>query len=78
MFYKSPVRNLSTLKHKNCSVHAEINVLNKAMRDTNVSPTEITIVVIRVSSKGQIKGSEPCTGCKKYLTRKGVRKVYYS
>ncbi len=63
-----------------CSVHAEINAYRTFKREHRgkIIPKDIIIVVIRVGKTGDIKSSDPCIGCQKYLTRKGVGKLYYS
>lgn len=57
------------------TIHAEVDALS------NLHPKYLKgldILVIRVNKSGQLVYSRPCNSCIDKLSRKGIRKAYYS
>ena len=63
------------------SRHAEIDAINKIIKWKN-KPSQVDILVIRISTDGKLINSKPCLHCIKYLKRKNnqlkINKIYYS
>jgi len=62
------------------TIHAERAVL-RAVGDVSLL-RDASLVVVRISKRGQILGSEPCHECRCHLTaamrKHGLRRVYFS
>jgi|SRR5581483_2218361 len=63
------------------SKHAEevaIDRLKALTRNTRFNPRHYSIVNIRINSKGELRNSKPCSGCKSIIDEIGIKKVYAS
>jgi len=56
------------------SVHAEVDAIIKAK--TNLK--NLSMLVVRVNSKNQLRIAQPCRWCQMYLEYVGIKKVFYS
>jgi|APGre2960657423_1045063.scaffolds.fasta_scaffold135940_1 deoxycytidylate deaminase len=70
----------SGMKHQ-FSIHAEVDALSKVRKLSKAFLAECEMIVVRIGPqtfKNALKLSMPCTRCKNYIERLGIRKVYYS
>ncbi len=56
------------------TVHAEVDAIIKAKTDLK----NLSMLVIRVNNKNQLRLAKPCRWCMMYLEYVGIKKVYYS
>ena len=56
------------------SIHSEKDCL-KGLRAEQIYGANI--LAVRITNAGNLSHGEPCTGCKKLLKRKGIRKVFW-
>lgn len=58
------------------SLHSEIDCIKKlGLRDDY---HKITIVNIRVDNNGRLTNSEPCSNCKKVLSKYNFKRIYFT
>ncbi len=66
--------------YSDCSLHAERAVLKRIGDTTKLFG--LTMVVVRITSQGDLAGSKPCQECQRHLEKcmrvHGLQKVYYS
>jgi len=76
--FNHPQRSVRHLKSKfqrwPGTVHAEVDAIIKAK--TNLK--NLSMLVVRVNSKNQLRMAQPCRWCQMYLEYVGIKKVYYS
>jgi tRNA(Arg) A34 adenosine deaminase TadA len=58
------------------SMHAEMDALKKVPKKLRRQP--LNIVVVRLSSDGELRLSMPCPVCQKLLQKFKIPKIYYS
>ena len=56
------------------SIHSERDCLN-GLRTSQIYGANI--LAIRITNTGNLSHGAPCKGCKKLLTRKGIKKVFW-
>jgi deoxycytidylate deaminase len=78
--YKShPLQLENSRNPESIFLHAEIDVLIKASKVLTVKEMEkASIVVMRLYKKGGLAPSKPCSGCQKYITSLGIKKVIFT
>ena len=76
--FNHPQRSIRHLKSKfqkwPGTVHAEVDAIIKAK--TNLK--NLSMLVIRVNNRKQLRLAKPCKWCQMYLEYVGIKKVYYS
>ena len=76
--YNDPCRSVRHINKKfqrwPGTVHAEVAAILKAKTDLK----GLSILVVRVNSKNQLRLSKPCEWCLMYLEYVGIKKIYYS
>ncbi|HQF36498.1 MAG TPA: deaminase [Candidatus Dojkabacteria bacterium] len=76
--FNHPQRSVKHLKSKfqkwPGTVHAEVDAIIKAKTDLK----NLSMLVIRVNNKNQLRLAQPCRWCQMYLEYVGIKKVYYS
>ncbi len=76
--YNHPQRSVKHLRRKfqkwPGTVHAEVDAIIKARTELK----GMSILVIRVNNKKQLRIAKPCQYCLMYLEYVGIRKVFYS
>lgn len=78
--------SLRKLSHNNCTLHAEIDAMNKLCNNAkgdNKRVTTVNLIVVRTNKQGELRYSRPCNDCirrLKHLYSRGyrLRYVYYS
>lgn len=82
IIHKNKVLSIGYNYHfNNISIHAEIDACKNYMKLYNCNDLKgVDIIVIRNNGdiNSDIKMSKPCIHCYKFLSNKGVRKIYYS
>jgi deoxycytidylate deaminase len=61
--------------HQLSKIHAEMSAILK-MKGKDCS--HLTLVVIRLNAKNELKNSKPCKGCQAMITENNFSKVWYS
>jgi len=69
-FYMGP----PSPNHRQVSIHSEKDCL-KGLRGDQIYGANV--LAIRVHHNGSLLHGAPCTGCKKLMTRKGVKKAFW-
>jgi len=76
--YNDPQRSVRHLKKKfqrwKYTVHAEVAAILKAKTELK----GLSILVVRVNNKNQLRLAKPCEWCQRYLDYVGIKKVFYS
>ena len=72
--------NINKISNKRSSIHAEINALDRYLKNP-IKHKKINIIVIRINNIGQLCNSKPCYHCivemyKKYS--RIIKNIYYS
>lgn len=56
------------------SIHAEVSAIINAKTDLK----NMSLLVIRINKKNELRLAKPCSYCLKYINYVGIKKVYYS
>ena len=76
--YNHPQKSVRHLKRKfqrwQGTIHAEVDAIIKAKTDLK----NLSLLVVRVNSKNQLRLAKPCQWCLLYLNYVGIKKIYYS
>ena len=56
------------------SIHAEVDAILHAKRDLKGA----CMLIVRVNRFNQFRMAKPCADCMKYITKIGIKKVFYS
>jgi deoxycytidylate deaminase len=76
--FNHPQRHVRHLKRKfqrwPGTVHAEVDAIIKAK--TNLR--NLSMLIVRINKKNQLRLSKPCKWCQMYLEYVGIKKIYYS
>ena len=60
------------------STHAEVNAIQKIIKDNDIDWSKCTIYVARVLKNGKTAMSRPCNSCMQLMKSLGVKNVYYT
>ena len=61
------------------SIHAEVDAINDALRKVPKSQLKKSVlVVVRLSTEGNIRCSYPCEDCRNYISTIGIKTAYYT
>lgn len=76
--FNHPQRSVKHLKKKfqrwPGTVHAEVGAILKAKSNLK----NLSMLVVRINNKNQLRLARPCRWCQMYLEYVGIKKVYYS
>jgi deoxycytidylate deaminase len=76
--FNHPQRSVKHLKKKfqrwPGTVHAEVDAILKAKSNLK----NLSMLVVRINNKNQLRLARPCRWCQMYLEYVGIKKVYYS
>lgn len=62
-----------------CTCHAECDVIRKLHNaNPNIDYKKVTLYIVRINRKGDLKSSAPCIDCYNMLTKCGVKRIVYS
>ena len=60
------------------SCHAEIAAIMSCNKKDRQDLRDATLIVVRVGTDGGAKLSKPCSNCRRFIEKHGIRKVFYS
>ena len=71
--------NKLTCNKNRKSIHAEVSVIQKFMnRFSRELLRDSVLIVVRENKSGELRNSEPCAACRKYIERHRIPVIYYS